>query len=73
MRDGQLVGMVTRADLLKILAGSAPTREGEPSDDEILETLLAKLDALPWTRLRGKNVDVEHGVVRLPHRQRQDR
>jgi CBS domain-containing protein len=65
MRDGKLVGIVTRADLLKILAGSAPSREGEPSDDEILETLLAKLGGLSWTRLRAKHVEVEDGVVRL--------
>ena len=65
MRDGKLAGIVTRADLLKILAGSAPSREGAPSDDAILAALLAKLDELPWTRLSAKNVEVENGVVRL--------
>ncbi len=65
LRDGKLAGIVTRADLLKILAGSAPSREGEPSDDAILAALLAKLDELPWTRLSAKNVEVENGVVRL--------
>jgi CBS domain-containing protein len=65
MRDGKLAGIVTRADLLKILAGSAPSRVGEPSDDAILEALQAKLDKLTWTRLSAKNVEVDHGVVRL--------
>jgi CBS domain-containing protein len=65
MRDGALVGIVTRADLLKILAGSAPCRPGQPSDDAILEALQAKFDALSWTRISGKDVEVDHGVVRL--------
>lgn len=65
MRDGHLVGIVTRADLLKIIAGSAPSRAGEPSDEQILQSLLATLQAQAWTRLSAKNIQVEDGVVRL--------
>ena len=65
MRDGQLVGIVTRADLLKILAGSAPSRAGAPSDDAILASLLATLRAQTWTRISAQNIQVHDGVVRL--------
>lgn len=63
--EGRLVGIVTRADLLKILAGSAPSRAGAPSDDAILDALLATLHEQPWTRLSAKNIQVQDGVVHL--------
>jgi CBS domain-containing protein len=65
VRDGRMVGIVTRSDLLKILAGSAPSREGAPSDDAICEMLLKKLEDQPWAHLTADNIRVEHGVVKF--------
>lgn len=64
LRDGRLVGIVSRADLLRALvrksAGAAV------ADDRTLrETILGRLRAAPWAKGGMVNVIVDRGAVEL--------
>lgn len=66
MRGREVVGIVTRANLLRALAGLA--REVPPSDTNdtaIRERLLAELGKQPWAPIAQLNVLVRNGVVQL--------
>jgi len=66
VREGKLVGIVTRANLLHALATVAPeTKPGPTSDTSIRERLYAELKAQPWAPLGLINVVVRNGVVHL--------
>lgn len=69
LRDGTLVGLVTRADLMRALARGAsmlrPARAAATVDDDTIRNrLLAELSAQPWWASGWSEVDVEHGIVR---------
>lgn len=66
MRDGRLVGIVSRANLIQALAaaGAAPPAVHD-SDRHIRDTLLARLDQETWTDFGSRNVTVRHGIVHL--------
>lgn len=66
-RDGELAGVVSRSDIVRVLA-ARPEGAGEPmSDDDdiirfkVIETLLSIPGASPWLG----NVTVSNGVVEL--------
>lgn len=63
---GILVGIVSRADLLGLLAHLAPhAPKTTPADSEIRRRILAEFDKNPWA-LRGcLDAVVAHGVVEL--------
>jgi CBS domain-containing protein len=67
VRDGQVVGVVSRSNLIQALA-SAPSA-GESSEDEdrrIRDELLQRLaKEQNWTDFGSRNVTVSHGVVHL--------
>ena len=65
--DGDdLVGVVSRADLLRALAQALETAPGEaPSDDEILEQINAELAKVAWVPRDGLSITVKNGVVDL--------
>ncbi|MGP0092419.1 MAG: CBS domain-containing protein [Xanthobacteraceae bacterium] len=66
MRGREVVGIVTRANLLRALAGLA--REVPPSatnDAAIRERLLAELGKQPWAPIAQLNILVRNGVVQL--------
>ena len=65
LRDGRLAGIVTRSDLLKVLASSSATPRMSADDRTILARLLAHLATQPWARLSTKNIIVENGVAHL--------
>ena len=66
VRDGKLVGIVTRANLLHALASvAAETKPGPTSDTSIRERLYAELKAQPWAPVGLINVVVRNGVVHL--------
>ncbi len=66
VRDGKLVGIVTRANLLHALASvAAETKPGPTSDTSIRERLYAELKAQPWAPIGLINVVVRNGVVHL--------
>ncbi len=65
VKDGKLVGIVSRANLIRALAGLPATGEVvKGKDAEIRHNILARLKAEPWSPA-WLNVRVEDGVVEL--------
>jgi CBS domain-containing protein len=67
LRDGKLVGIVSRANLVRALAmtiSEAP--DGAEADDRaVRDRLLAELKAQKWAEVSPANVTVKDGVVHL--------
>jgi CBS domain-containing protein len=65
MRDGELVGIVSRANLIQALAGmrSATVGVTPPADQAIRGRLQAELERQSWWREAASNVIVTDGVV----------
>jgi len=67
LRDGRLVGIVSRANLVRALAmtiGETPSA-GAADDRTIRERLLAELRTQRWAEVAPANVTVRDGVVHL--------
>jgi CBS domain-containing protein len=64
---GRLVGIVTRADFVRVLAKFIHPKgqEGAVSDDEIKHRIRAEMRAEPWAPVASVEVTVENGVVSL--------
>jgi CBS domain-containing protein len=60
---GKIVGIVSRADLLQVLASGGATTASEDSDRMIRERLLAELRKQEWANPTESNVVVSDGVV----------
>jgi len=67
LRDGKLVGIVSRANLVRALAMTiSASASGAGADDRsIRERLLAELKAQNWAEVSPANVTVKDGVVHL--------
>ena len=67
LRDGKLVGIVSRANLVRALATSSdqPSSDTEIDDLSIRDKLLAELKAQRWAEVSPANVSVKDGVVHL--------
>ena len=67
VRDGILVGIVSRANLVRALALTIgePPSVGEADDRAIRDKLLAELKAQRWAEVSPANVTVKDGVVHL--------
>jgi CBS-domain-containing membrane protein len=65
VRDGQLVGIVSRANLIQVVASAPKGLEIRLSDSAIRDKLLAHLRAQPWSHTWQLNVTVNGGVVDL--------
>ena len=65
VRDGKLVGIITRGNLMQALAVADTSRAASLDDRTIRERLLAELDAQPWTNMLVKNIVVQDGIVHL--------
>lgn len=63
--NGQLVGIVSRANLIQALASAPKGLEIPLTDNAIRERLLTHLHAQPWAHTWQLNVTVNHGVVDL--------
>lgn len=66
VRDGKLVGVVSRANLLEALLSREP--EGpvvQPSDKELREAVVEALQHRPWTSRWPTNVFANDGVIHL--------
>jgi len=63
LRGEQVVGIVSRADLLKALVASLPKPDGAHPDAEIKAAIEAELDKLGWVPRASVRVDVQNGVV----------
>ncbi len=67
MRDGKVVGIVSRANLVRALAmvESAAEPVTDPDDFTIRDHLLAELRGKPWAKVWASEVMVRDGVVHL--------
>jgi CBS domain-containing protein len=67
LRDGKLVGIVSRANLVRALAMTIDEPAGgtEADDRSIRDKLLAELEAQRWAEVSPANVTVKDGVVHL--------
>lgn len=67
MRDGKLVGIVSRANLVQALATTIeePASDAAADDRAIRDRLLAELKAQRWAEVSPANVTVKDGVVHL--------
>jgi CBS domain-containing protein len=65
VRDGRLVGIVSRSNLLQALAVSDVSKNASADDRTIRERLTAELQAQPWAHMMTKNIVVESGIVHL--------
>lgn len=62
--DGALVGILSRGDLVKALAGAPPRSVAPVSDVRLVEAMQACIAAEPWTP-RGLVVEAAAGVLTL--------
>jgi CBS domain-containing protein len=65
VRDGKVVGIISRANLVRALA-AAPLpagRSNETDDRQIRQKLLAELTAQEWSRAWPEDIHVQDGVV----------
>ncbi|MGZ5912255.1 MAG: CBS domain-containing protein [Reyranella sp.] len=66
VRDGEVVGIVSRADLLRALLSQEPEDQADqPSDAELRRAVTAALSKHGWTSAWPTNVFVNAGVVHL--------
>ena len=66
VKDGKVVGIVSRANLLQALASRRPPIEGKiPSDAALRESVVERINAEPWSRPALINVIVQDGKVEL--------
>jgi CBS domain-containing protein len=65
LRDGKLVGIVSRSNLIQALASSLQPEPATEADREIRVELLSRLDDQNWTSFGARNVIVNDGIVHL--------
>jgi CBS domain-containing protein len=67
VRDGKLVGIVSRANLVRALATtkSAPASDADPDDRAIGDRLLAELREKKWVDISSADIIVRDRVVHL--------
>jgi CBS domain-containing protein len=64
-KDGDLVGIVSRANLIQVIASTRPKLEMTLSDSAIRYRLLNELKKQPWTHMYNLSVTVTDGIVDL--------
>jgi CBS domain-containing protein len=64
-RDGKVIGIISRANLVRALASTkgAPPREGEDDDRTIRARLVAELSREEWAKVWPEDIIVRDGVV----------
>jgi len=66
VREGRLVGIVSRADLLRVLAAMPKRSAAITADDAALEkAVLSELRRQKWLSVSPSTIEVDHGVVRI--------
>lgn len=65
VKDGQVIGIVSRANLIQAVASDRKELEIPVSDAVIREKILASIQAEPWAHMGLLNVIVQGGVVDL--------
>jgi CBS-domain-containing membrane protein len=64
-KDGDLVGIVSRANLIQVIASARPKLEMTLPDSAIRQKLLSELKKQPWTHMYNLDVTVTGGIVDL--------
>jgi CBS domain-containing protein len=64
-KAGDLVGIVSRANIIQAVASARPKLEISPSDAMIRKKLMDELKKQPWSHVHRLNVTVAAGVVDL--------
>ena len=64
-RDGKVIGIVSRADLVHALAKDLDAPAHSAADTVIRDAILAELASQPWAPRRSFTIAVEDGVVDL--------
>lgn len=67
MRDGKVVGIISRANIVRAVGATkeAPARESEADDRSIRTRLLADLGREEWARMWPEDIIVRDGIVHL--------
>ncbi len=65
LENGKLVGMISRTDLLRLLARKLIETPQQCSDEEIGNYIKAELDRARWAPKSGIRIDVKDKVVNL--------
>src|SRR5262245_7046900 len=65
VRDGELVGIVSRSNLIQAMASSVQPDPAAETDRRIRLELLSRLSDQKWTDFGSRNVIVSGGVVHL--------
>jgi hypothetical protein len=67
VKDGKLVGIVSRANLVRALAAAKgqPAAAAEPDDRTIREKLLAELRGQEWVKIWASDILVKDGAVHV--------
>ena len=65
VKDGKMVGIVSRANLLQALASSRIPQDVDVGDSAIRESLVARLQAASWVNAALINVIVQDGTADL--------
>jgi CBS domain-containing protein len=66
LKDGKLVGIVSRANLIQALASTPPAAAKDPvTDRSIRAVIITRLAAQSWTGFGERNIVVSDGVVHL--------
>jgi CBS domain-containing protein len=65
VQDGRLVGILSRADVVKAVAMAVPGRPGTVSDAQLVAEMQRRLGAQPWVSNLGIAVHARLGVLSL--------
>ena len=65
IKDGKLVGIVSRSNLIQALASALHSDAGADTDRRIRSELLSRLGDQDWTDFGSRNIIVSGGVVHL--------
>ncbi len=63
--EGQLLGILSRGDLIKALAKAPARAGGPPSDERLVREMRARLAEEPWVSNRGIVAQTKDGVLSL--------
>lgn len=61
--EGNLVGIVSRSNIVQLIAGARPEIKVTLTDETIRDGLMGKLKTLPWAHPHHLNITVSNGVV----------
>lgn len=65
VENGKLVGILSRADLLRVFADRPHLLDIDVGDTVLRDRIVAYLDAQPWAHTKLLNVSVQNGIVEL--------